>query len=251
MSSLVSIILPVYNSSGFIGDAIKSVLRQTYQNWELIVVDDCSTDDTVAKICQFVDGDSRIQLIKAPSHSGGYPSLPRNLGIEKAKGRFVAFLDADDVWEADKLESQIPLFDGKTPIVFSNYRVISKDGKVLGVVKAPNYVPYKKLLEINYTACSSVVVDTECTGKFAFPVIHYEDYALWLSLLRMGGQAANTGKISFSYRVCNGSISARKDKALVRWWRIYRREGLNVIQTCFYIVNHSIRGLIKWARLRN
>ena len=81
MSSLVSIILPAYNAFGFVSDAIESVLRQSYQHWELIVVDDCSTDDTVAKVCPFVDGDSRIQLIKAPSHSGGYPSLPRNLGI--------------------------------------------------------------------------------------------------------------------------------------------------------------------------
>ncbi|MBR4338262.1 MAG: glycosyltransferase family 2 protein [Bacteroidaceae bacterium] len=250
MDSLVSVIIPAYNASSYIGDAIESVLRQSYQHWELIVVDDCSTDDTVAKVRPFVDGDSRIQLIKAPFHSGGYPSLPRNLGIEKAKGRFIAFLDADDVWEADKLDSQIPLFDGKTPIVFSNYRVVGKDGKDLGAVNAPKFVQYKKLLEINYIACSSVVVDTECVGKFAFPVIHYEDYALWLSLLRRGGQAKNTGKIGFSYRVRKGSVSARKEEAIIRWWRIYQREGLNVIQSCYYIVNHTLRGLIKWMRLR-
>ena len=197
MDSLVSIITPVFNASLFIGEAIQSVISQTYQDWELIVVDDCSTDNTAEVVSFFAENDSRIQLIKSEVHSGGYPSIPRNKGIESAKGRFIAFLDADDIWEPDKLESQIALFDGKTPIVFSNYQVISKNGEKITTIQVPSRVTYNMLLKLNYIACSSAVVDTKCTGAFLFPVVHYEDYALWLSLLRSGGSAVNTGKIGF------------------------------------------------------
>lgn len=250
MSSLVSIVLPAYNATGFISDAIQSVLNQTYQNWKLIVVDDCSTDSTVDVVSFFVENDSRIQLIKSHVHSGGYPSIPRNKGIEVAQGRYIAFLDADDVWEPDKLDSQIALFDGKIPIVFSNYQVISKNGERITTIQVPSRVTYDMLLKLNYIACSSAVVDKKCTGPFLFPVIHYEDYALWLSLLRNGGCAVNTGKIGFCYRKRHDSVSAKKAKAVSRWWAIYRREGLSVAKAAVYIFLHSIRSLKKWMRLK-
>ena len=249
MSSIISIILPAFNASGFIRDAIQSIINQTYRDWELIIVDDCSTDNTADVVLSFSERDSRIQLIKSDVHSGGYPSIPRNKGIERAKGRYIAFLDADDIWEPDKLDSQIALFDGKTPIVFSNYQVISKNGENITTIQVPLRVTYDMLLKLNYIACSSAVVDTKCTGAFAFPVIHYEDYALWLSLLRSGGCAINTGKIGFSYRKRHDSVSAKKAKAVSRWWAIYRREGLSVAKAATYIFLHSIRSLKKWMRL--
>ena len=249
MSSIISIILPAFNASGFIRDAIQSIINQTYRDWELIIVDDCSTDNTADVVLSFAERDSRIQLIKSDVHSGGYPSIPRNKGIERAKGRYIAFLDADDIWEPDKLDSQIALFDGKTPIVFSNYQVISKNGENITTIQVPLRVTYDMLLKLNYIACSSAVVDTKCTGAFAFPVIHYEDYALWLSLLRSGGCAINTGKIGFSYRKRHDSVSAKKAKAVSRWWAIYRREGLSVAKAATYIFLHSIRSLKKWMRL--
>ena len=249
MSSIISIILPAFNASGFIRDAIQSIINQTYRVGELIIVDDCSTDNTADVVLSFAERDSRIQLIKSDVHSGGYPSIPRNKGIERAKGRYIAFLDADDIWEPDKLDSQIALFDGKTPIVFSNYQVISKNGENITTIQVPLRVTYDMLLKLNYIACSSAVVDTKCTGAFAFPVIHYEDYALWLSLLRSGGCAINTGKIGFSYRKRHDSVSAKKAKAVSRWWAIYRREGLSVAKAATYIFLHSIRSLKKWMRL--
>jgi glycosyltransferase involved in cell wall biosynthesis len=250
MSSSVSVILPAYNASLFISDAVQSVLRQTHQDWELIVVDDRSTDNTTEVVLAFAERDSRIQLIKSDVHSGGYPSIPRNKGIEVAKGRYIAFLDADDIWEPDKLDSQIALFDGNTPIVFSNYQVISKNGEKITTIQVPSRVTYDMLLKLNYIACSSAVVDTKCTGAFAFPVIHYEDYALWLSLLRSGGCAMNSGKIGFSYRKRHDSVSAKKAKAVSRWWAIYRREGLSVAKAATYIFFHTIRSLKKWMRLK-
>ena len=249
MSSIISIILPAFNASGFIRDAIQSIINQTYRVGELIIVDDCSMDNTADVVLSFAERDSRIQLIKSDVHSGGYPSIPRNKGIERAKGRYIAFLDADDIWEPDKLDSQIALFDGKTPIVFSNYQVISKNGENITTIQVPLRVTYDMLLKLNYIACSSAVVDTKCTGAFAFPVIHYEDYALWLSLLRSGGCAINTGKIGFSYRKRHDSVSAKKAKAVSRWWAIYRREGLSVAKAATYIFLHSIRSLKKWMRL--
>lgn len=250
MNSMVSVIMPTYNASSFIGEAIRSVINQTYRDWELIIVDDCSTDNTAEVVSSFVENDSRIQLIKSDIHSGGYPSIPRNKGIESAKGRYIAFLDADDIWEPDKLDSQIAFFDGKTPIVFSNYQVISKNGENITTIQVPLRVTYDMLLKLNYIACSSAVVDTECTGAFAFPVIHYEDYALWLSLLRNGGSAINTGKIGFCYRKRHDSVSAKKAKAVSRWWAIYRREGLSVAKAATYIFLHTIRSLKKWMRLK-
>lgn len=250
MDSMVSVVMPAYKASSFIGEAIRSVIAQTYRDWELIIVDDCSTDNTAEVVSSFAERDSRIQLIKSEVHSGGYPSIPRNKGIESAKGRFIAFLDADDIWEPDKLESQIALFDGKTPIVFSNYQVISKNGEKITTIQVPSRVTYNMLLKLNYIACSSAVVDTKCTGAFLFPVIHYEDYALWLSLLRSGGCAVNTGKIGFSYRKRHDSVSAKKAKAVSRWWAIYRREGLGVAKAATYIFLHSIRSLKKWMRLK-
>ncbi|MBR3022692.1 MAG: glycosyltransferase [Bacteroidaceae bacterium] len=250
MDSLVSVIIPAFNASSFIGEAIQSVINQTYRDWELIIVDDCSTDNTIEVVSSFAENNSRIQLIKSDIHSGGYPSIPRNKGIESAKGRYIAFLDADDIWEPDKLDSQIALFDGNTPIVFSNYQVISKYGERITTIQVPSCVSYNMLLKLNYIACSSAIVDTKCTGAFAFPVIHYEDYALWLSLLRNGGVAINTGKIGFCYRKRHDSVSAKKAKAVSRWWAIYRREGLSVAKAATYIFLHSIRSLKKWMRLK-
>lgn len=250
MDSLVSVIMPAYNASFFIGEAIQSVINQKYHDWELIVVDDCSTDNTVEVVSFFVNVDSRIHLILSHFHSGGYPSVPRNEGIKVAKGRYVAFLDADDIWMPDKLDSQIALFDGHTPIVFSNYQVITENGKMLATIQAPSCVKYGMLLKLNYIACSSTVVDTKCTGFFSFPVIHYEDYALWLSLLRNGGCAINSGIIGFSFRKRNDSVSAKKAKAFFRWWAIYRKEGLSILNSFFYVFIHTIFSLKKWIRLK-
>ena len=127
-TSAISVVIPMYNAEKYIGECLTSLANQTFQDFDVIVVDDCSTDNTIEVVSSFAENNSRIQQIKSDIHSGGYPSIPRNKGIESAKGRYIAFLDADDIWEPDKLDSQIALFDGNTPIVFSNYQVISKYG---------------------------------------------------------------------------------------------------------------------------
>lgn len=157
--NLVSIIMPCYNASQFISDSINSVLSQTYQNWELIICDDCSTDDSVEIIQFYCKKDKRIKMLQTESPSGS-PVIPRNICITQAQGRFIAFLDADDLWLPLKLEKQISLFDKKNiAVVFSDYEKINENGeKQNRIVKAQEYLSYKNELcgnKIgNLTACN-------------------------------------------------------------------------------------------------
>lgn len=121
MNEMVSVIMPVYNTEKYVEEAICSVLSQSYQDWELLVVDDCSTDSSVSIIKRYMEQDRRIHFFQTDSSSGS-PVKPRNIGVEAAKGRYIAFLDSDDIWLPDKLQNQIPLFgEGAVAVVFSNY----------------------------------------------------------------------------------------------------------------------------------
>ena len=144
---MISIITPCHNSQIFLGATIQSVLSQTYPNWELIIVDDCSTDNSVDIIQNYARKDDRIKYFRTDKSSGS-PTLPRNIGIEHAKGRYIAFLDSDDAWLPDKLEKQVKLFDDeRVAIVFSDYEKMSEEGERNNrVIKAPMKVSYKQLL---------------------------------------------------------------------------------------------------------
>ena len=145
--ALVSIIMPMFNSEAFIRDAIKSVIAQTYKHWELLVVDDGSTDGSRAIVEKFMAWDSRIHLLLNPCPTG-MPSEPRNYGIQAAQGRYIAFLDSDDMWLPSKLAQQLPLFhDNRTAVVYSNYEKVDESGKRSArVVIAPPQVDYNKML---------------------------------------------------------------------------------------------------------
>ena len=137
VNTLVSIVMPLYNAERYVGRAIESVIAQTYPAWELIVVDDCSTDASVQVVRKYVDVDQRICLVQNPTPSGG-PTFPRNKAIGLAKGRFIAFLDSDDIWLPTKLEEQLPLFaDEDTWVVFSYYKKMDEDGHVHKRVTRP------------------------------------------------------------------------------------------------------------------
>ena len=144
---LVSIITPCYNSASTIRETIQSVIGQSYDCWELLIIDDCSQDDSAKIIMEFAAVDARIRYLKTNTSSGS-PTLPRNIGIKAAKGRFIAFLDSDDVWLSNKLSSQLPLFvNNDVAIVFSYYEKMAEDGSRMGrVVKSAFYHHYKSLL---------------------------------------------------------------------------------------------------------
>lgn len=169
MLPLVSIITPCYNAGCFISQAIESVLTQSFQNWELIVIDDHSKDNTLDIVQSYCDRDTRIRCLKTEYPSGS-PTVPRNLGIKEAKGRYLAFLDSDDMWLPNKLEEQLKVFDDpKVAIAFSNYEKIDQNGeRNHREIKAPRIVDYPLLLKGNCIGCLTAIYDAERVGKVYF-----------------------------------------------------------------------------------
>ena len=247
---MVSVIMPAYNAGRYIAQSIQSVLAQTYTDWELLIVDDCSSDNTPDIGSDFCKKDNRIKYFRRDTPSGS-PATPRNEAIEHASGRYIAFLDSDDLWESTKLERQLPLFEKQdAAIVFSDYRKMSVDGAVHSkVVQAPKRVTYEKLLRSNFLGCLTVVYDTQKVGKMFFKKIGHEDYLLWLNILKKGFAAYNTGTSEAIYRVQQNSVSSNKTKVF-RWtWNILRHEeNLSLIKASycfcwyvFYAVSKSLR----------
>lgn len=244
----VSIIVPCYNSAKYIEDTIKSVLTQTYSNWEMIIVDDCSTDGSSEIISKYMAVEPRLKYIKLSSPSGS-PTTPRNTAIGVATGRFIAFLDSDDLWLPTKLHNQIIFFESNSDaaIVFSNYEKINESGVRQGrVIWAPSRVTYNLLLHGNVIGNLTGMYDTEKVGKVFMQFVGHEDYVLWLSILKKGFIAANTNTVEALYRVRGNSVSSNKLKAF-RWtWNIYYNiEKLGFIRSLYYFVIYSIKAIFK------
>lgn len=239
--------MPVYNAERFLGEAIESVLSQTYTDWELWVVDDCSTDGSSRIVRRYMERDARIHYLRTDEASGS-PTLPRNRGIENARGRYIAFLDSDDVWLPHKLEEQLREFDdSQTAIVYSDYEKIGEEGKRENrVVKAPLSVDYRQLLLGNVIGCLTAVYDTEKVGKVYLSRHSHEDYILWLSILKQGYMARNTGRVAALYRVRKRSVSSNKLKALSWQWDIYIRiEKTGYVKGIYYFLNYACRAFLK------
>lgn len=247
MSFLVSIIVPCYNAENTIAQTIESVLRQTYLKWEMIIIDDCSTDSSAFIIKGYEKKDSRIIYLRTNSPSGS-PSLPRNVGIEAAKGRYIAFLDSDDMWLPHKLEEQVNfLNDAEIAIVFSDYEKINMEGhRTFRIVKAPLLVNYSLLLKGNCIGCLTAMYDSEKVGKIGFENVGHEDFVLWLSILKKGFKARNTGTVTALYRVGKHSVSSNKLKVLSWQWNILRRvEKLPLYKSCYFYIHYAVRALLK------
>jgi len=251
--NLVSIIMPAHNASCTIAESIDSVIAQTYRCWELIVVDDCSTDSTVDVVIEYCNKDERICLFHT-KQSEGKPYLPKNEGIRLAKGRYIAFLDSDDLWLPEKLEKQMQLFENndKAAIVFSDYCKFSDGGdndENQRIVKGPAIVAYKNAVYGNPIGNLTAVYDTAKVGKVYFVNAGHEDYILWLTILRKGYEAVNTCSVEAKYRVRIGSVSANKGRAAYWVWNIYRNIlKMNPIQAMFCYVVYSVRAIIKYLK---
>ena len=240
---LVSIITPVYNAERFLSETIKSVKNQTYEKWELLLVDDCSKDNSVSIIKEFQKSDHRIKYIKLEKNSGA--SVTRNTGIKNAKGRFIAFVDSDDIWEPNKLEIQIKyMLDKKLGFTFTSYRYMKENGtKTNKVAKAPKKINYNGLLKNTIIGCTTVVVDRKIIGDFLMPLVKKgQDTATWLMILRSQEYAYGIEEVLVDYRLVGNSLSSNKIKALKRTWNTYRNvEKLNIFKCtyvfCFYVFN--------------
>lgn len=244
---MVSIITPSYNSSVFISQTIESVLAQTYPDWEMLIIDDGSTDASPDIIKEYARKDSRIRFLQTEQPSGS-PAVPRNIGIMNARGRYIAFLDSDDLWLPDKLAEQLKLFDGdETAIVYSNYEKISEAGeRAERIITAPSQVSYRELLKGNVIGNLTGIYDTEKVGKVYCRNMHHEDYILWLSILQKGYVARNTNAVHALYRVRKQSVSANKLSVISWQWNIYRSiEKIGYLRACYYFIHYAYRALLK------
>ncbi len=247
MEDLVSIITPSYNSVNFIEETINSVITQTHQNWEMIIVDDCSKDNSVELIQEYVNKDSRIKLIQNKENKGAAET--RNIALRIAKGKFIAFLDSDDLWLPQKLEKQLN-FMKKNEIAFSftSYQIIDEKGASIGkIVRAPNKISYSQYLKNTIIGCLTVIIDRSKVGVFEMPNIRSsQDMALWLLIMKRGFSAYGYDKVLSKYRLVTGSITSNKHKSAKSVWRVYREiEKLSFYTSVISFIGYAYNGLKK------
>lgn len=248
MNDLVSIITPTYNSAKFITETIQSVQNQTYANWEMIIVDDCSSDETEAIVLLFLKKDSRIQFHKLAQNSG--PAVARNTGIELAKGEFMTFIDADDIWFPTFIENNIKtILETGIPFVFSSYkRSDEKLDFVYSDFIVPLKVSYTDILKSNSISCLTAFLDVSTLGKKKMPLIRKrQDMGLWLSYLKEIPFAYGIQETQAIYRIRKNSLSRKKLDLIKYQWKFYREvENLNIFQSIYYMFHWMLRGFLKY-----
>lgn len=246
---LVSIIVPVYNAAAYIDKTVTMVKNQTYCDWELILVDDCSTDDSKAKIEAFRDElGTKLQLISKVQNEGA--ASARNSGIDVAKGRYIAFLDADDVWMPDKLQKELDFMQEKqAAFVFTSYEFGDEQAIGTGkVVHAPAVLSYKQALSRTVIFTSTVLLDTQKTGRelIHMPRVASEDSATWWKILRNGFMAYGLDEVLAIYRRPARSLSSNKLEAVKRIWNLYRHEEqLSLPCCCFNLFFWALRATLR------
>ncbi len=245
-ASLVSIITPTYNSEKFITETIQSVQKQSYTNWEMLIVDDCSTDNTVSIVSAISKNDSRIRFFQLEENLG--TGVARDLALAKASGRYITFLDSDDLWKPSKLEKQIDFLRSKNlPFTFSFYECIDEEGNPLDKkIEAPKRLKYYQLFFCNFIGNLTGIYDSSFFGKIPISSIRKrQDWMLWLTILKKIQVAMPVPESLAYYRVRNNSISASKVNLLQHNFKVYRAfHGLNFVVSLFCMVGFLFTQLI-------
>jgi teichuronic acid biosynthesis glycosyltransferase TuaG len=247
--ALVSVVTPAWNAGRFVAETIASVRAQTLADWEMWVVDDASSDDTAAVVERIAAGDPRVRLVRQRANAG--PAQARQAALDRAGGRFLAFLDADDLWLPEKLARQTAFMRATpTALSYTSFRRISEDGAVVGARRPiPPSLTHAQLLRNSAIATLTAMVDREVAGPIAMADVGYDDFALWLSILRTGHIARGLDEDLARYRVRGGSVSSRKLRAASWVWRIYReRENLALPRAAWCLAEWAARAW--WKRLR-
>lgn len=234
---LVSVVTACYNSEKHISETIGSVLNQTYQNWELLLVDDCSSDRTVSVVEVFQKKDSRIKLFQLNENSGA--AVARNKAIEEASGEFIAFLDSDDTWLPQKLEKQIDfMLNNGYGLTHTAYEIIENNGTLTDKIINPQAVlSYNDMLYSNKIGCLTAIYDQSKLGKVYMPLIRKrQDYGLWLKILKTGEKAYALPEVLSQYRKTEHSMSSKKFN-LIKWnWKLFREiEQFTVLKSAYYL----------------
>ncbi|MGO5011568.1 teichuronic acid biosynthesis protein TuaG [Niallia sp. Sow4_A1] len=247
MAPSVSIIMPSYNCKEYISYSIESVREQTYTDWELLIVDDHSTDGTVDLLKEWEKADGRIRIFYQTVNEGA--AVARNIALAHARGRYIAFLDSDDRWKKDKLEAQLAyMMDNKYAFTFTAYEWIDQKGEYLNkYIRAPKRVDYQTMLKNTIVGCLTVLIDRDQVGDFRMPNIRTrQDLATWLMILKRGFRAFGLNEILAEYRVGNESISKNKWKAAKNNWHVYRQiEQLNFLQSSWYFSHYAYNAIRK------
>ena len=247
MNNLVSIITPCYNSENFISETINSVLDQTYKNWEMIIVDDVSTDKSVDIISTFCKQDSRIQLHQLLDNSGA--AIARNKAIELAQGSFIAFLDSDDLWLPKKLEYQLEfMLKNKYSLSYTSYEIINEEGHLTNrIINCKDKLDYNRMLYSNEIGCLTAMYNRDVLGKILMPEIRKrQDYGLWLKILKAEKYAFGLTVVLAQYRNRSKSMSNNKVEMLKWNWNLYKSsESLSYFRATYYTLCNVLNKLLK------
>lgn len=237
MCELISIITPTYNCGKFIEKTIKSVQQQTYNNWEMIIVDDCSTDGTKETVKQYMKNDSRIKYHILENNSGA--AVARTKAMQLAQGNYMAFLDSDDIWKRDKLEKQLAYMkENNINFCCTAYEQIDENDNKLGkIIKTVKKTDYNRLLLDCPVGNSTVMYSVENMGKFEVPNIRKRnDDALWLTMLKKEKYIYGMEEVLMEYRVRENSISSNKFSLIKFHWKLYREiEHLSIPRSAFHV----------------
>ncbi|MEY9127564.1 glycosyltransferase family 2 protein [Bradyrhizobium yuanmingense] len=243
---LVSIITPSWNVEGLIEETIRSVQGQTFTDWELLIADDCSTDKTPQIIAGIGERDPRVKLIGQAKNGG--PALARQAAIDQAKGRYLAFLDSDDLWLPEKLERQLAFAKAKqAALSYTAFRRINDTNTVTGrLIEVPASLTYGQLLKNTAIATLTAMVDREIAGPVAMKNEGYDDFCLWLSILKRGHTAYGLNEDLARYRVRGSSVSSRPLRSAKWVWQIYRNvEQLSLARSAWCFAHWGARAWLK------
>ena len=245
---LVSVVMPAYNAAAFIEEAIDSVVNQTVQNWELIVIDDCSKDDSYQMALNCAEADSRIAVLRNEQNMG--VSETRNRGIDRATGKYIAFLDSDDRWHPEKLEKQIAIMEStRAGISYCAYAIIDEEGnKCRKDYLIPESVSLNDLLKENCIQCSAMLIRAEIVKEIRFNTEYYhEDYILGLDILKAGYRAVGCAEVLLDWRYMENTRSFNKKRSAQNRWKIYRDYlKMPLIQCMYVFVCYALAGLRKY-----
>lgn len=242
----VTVVMPVHNTVAHLRETLEGLRVQTFADWDCVAVDDGSEDDSLAVLQEWALRDERLRLKVLERNAGA--AVARNQGIRAARGRFIAFLDSDDVWHPEKLERQLR-FMQETGARFSYTAMarMNESGRVIGSVGVPRRVRRKDMLKTNYIGCSTAMYDTSYFGKVEMPPIRRrQDYALWLKLLGQVDYAYGLNEPLTFYRVRAGSVSSNKLDTSRYTWRVYRQiEELSLATSVYCFAHQTGRALLR------
>ncbi len=245
--NLVSIITPLRNAEKFIAFTIESVLAQTHHEWEMLLVDDNSSDTSVQIIQEYMKNDKRIKLIQLKEKHG--PGGARNKAIEMANGKYIAFVDADDLWMPHKLEKQLDfMMMHNLAFTYASYQLINEKGEDIGIFYTKDTISYESLLKTCSVGCLTAIYDVEKLGKIYMQhMLKGEDYIVWLQIMKTIKTTKGIIEPLAYYRILDVSASSDKIKAAKAQWYIYRHaEKLSIFKSIYYFMHYAYYGVIKY-----